>query len=80
MVLKIMDGWFVIHLLGGFLVGGFIKERFPAYFAFCVAEAVENTAILEKGIWGEGIADTFYDIAQDIAGYELGRKYGNKKI
>ena len=81
---KIIDWWTTIHFLGGFVIGSAIPKRKIGYSLILGYEVVEN--ILMRSEAGdifkedEGIINAISDSIVGILAYELGKKYGKKKI
>ncbi len=78
---RILDWWSFIHAVVGFNVGTLVKSRGIGYLIIVGYEVIENKyligPIFEEQ---EGSLNVLSDIAVGLGAYELGRKYGNKKI
>jgi len=77
---KIIDWWSVIHFIGGFSLASFPRNYM--YPLFIIFEIAENTIGPRLNIIKEieGPVAIASDMLINIASYELGRKYGHKKI
>lgn len=80
---KIIDVWSAIHFLVCFNLSSIIKKREVAYPLFILYELLETPLFVERiPVFKspEGPVNVVSDIIVNLAAYELGRKYGNKKI
>lgn len=78
---KIIDPWTFIHALIGFNIGSVLKSRPVGYSLIIGYEAIENKYLIGNIFQeGEGWINIISDIAFGVGGFELARKYGNKKI
>lgn len=81
---KIIDWWTIPHLLGGFVIGSATPKRKIGYSLILGYEVVEN--ILMRSEAGdifnedEGPINAISDSIVGIIAFELGKKYGKKKI
>lgn len=81
---KIIDWWTIPHLLGGFVIGCAIPKREIGYGLILGYEVIEN--ILMRSDLGslfkedEGLINAISDSIFGILAYELGKKYGKRKI
>ncbi len=78
---KIIDGWTFIHSLVGFNIGCVLKSRSLGYFLIIGYETIENKYLVGPIFQeDEGMLNIISDIVFGIGSYELGRKYGDKKL
>jgi len=77
---KLVDWWMVPHFLRGFLLASFVKKRGVALLIFVGSEILENTIFREMQDFKEGPVNLVSDIAFDTLGFEINKKFGNKKI
>ena len=76
---KIIDPWTFIHALVGFCLGPLPRKY--SYPIIIIYEVIENKYLIGTIFQeGEGSLNIVSDIVFGIGGYELGRKYGDKKI
>ena len=81
---KIIDWWTTIHFLGGFVIGSAIPKRDLGYGLILGYEVVEN--LIARKLAGdffkedEGPINIISDSIVGIIAYELGKKYGKRKI
>lgn len=81
---KIIDWWTIPHLLGGFVIGSAIHKRKIGYSLILGYEVIEN--ILMRSEAGdifkedEGPINIISDSIVGIIAFELGKKYGKRKI
>jgi len=78
---RIIDPWTVIHAVVGFNIGMLVKSRLLGYLLIIGYESIENKYLIGTIFQNEeGVLNILSDIAVGIGSYELGKKYGNKKI
>ena len=78
---KIFDAWTFIHSLVGFNIGSFIPSRSLGYLLIISYEAIENKYLIGTIFQEEeGMLNILSDIVFGLGFYELGKKYGDKKI
>ncbi len=78
---NVIDPWTVIHAVVGLNVGLLVKSRLLGYFLIIGYEAIENKYLIGPIFENqEGILNILSDIVVGLGTYEIGRKYGNKKI
>ena len=78
---KIIDAWTFIHALVGFNIGSVIKSRPVGYSLIVGYEAIENLFLIGPIFQeDEGWLNIISDVLVGISFYELGKKFGNKKI
>ncbi len=77
----ILDWWTPIHALVGFCVGSVVKSRPLGYSLIAGYEVIENKFLIGPVfINDEKWLNIISDIVVGVGFYELGKKYGNKKI
>ena len=80
---KIVDAWTPIHFLTSFCLASIIPKREIAHPLLIFHEVFENLLFIKLiPVYKvpEGPLNTCSDITINLIGYELGRKYGSKKI
>lgn len=80
---RIIDQWTPIHFLIPFCLGSLIKKRKLVYPLLILYELFETPLFVELipvYRFPEGPVGVVSDIIVNLTAYELGRKYGNKKI
>ena len=78
---KIIDPWTVIHALVGFNIGSITKSRPVGYSLIIGYEFIENLFLVGPIFQNEeGWLNIISDLVFGLGAYELGKKYGNKKI
>lgn len=80
---KIIDGYSVIHFLTCFCLAEFIKKKEVAHPLLIFYEVFETPLFIKLiPIWKtpEGPISICSDMVVNLIAWELGRKYGNKKI
>jgi len=78
---KIIDPWTFIHALVGFNIGSVLKSRPVGYSLIIGYEFIENLFLIGPIFQNEeGWLNIISDLVFGIGAYELGKKYGNKKI
>ncbi len=77
----ILDWWTPIHALVGFCAGFIIPSRLVGYSLIIGYEAIENRYLIGPIFESkEGMLNVISDTVVGVLFYELGKKYGNKKI
>ncbi len=78
---KILDWWSFIHAVVGFNIGVLVKSRWIGYLLIIGYEGIENKYLIGPIFEEEeGFLNVLSDVVVGLGSYELGRKYGNKKI
>ena len=77
---KIIDPWTFIHALVGFNIGSLIKSRPLGYSLIIGYEVIEPLLVPTVFENEEEWVNIFSDLAFGLGTFELGRKYGNKRI